>query len=56
MIVLTEWDKSFRTYGPYATMLNDVAFERYHMFRAKSRMLTDFSPTQEKKSVPSKSQ
>ena len=56
VIVLTEWDKSFRTYGPYATMLNDVAFERYHMFRAKSRMLTDFSPTQEKKSVPSKSQ
>ena len=44
--VLTEWDESFRTYGPYTTMLNDVAFERYHMFRAKSRMLTGFNPTQ----------
>jgi hypothetical protein len=44
--VLTEWDESFRTYGPYTTMLNDVAFEGYHMFRAKSRMLTGFNPTQ----------
>ena len=54
--VLTEWDESFRTYGPYATMLNDVAFEQYHMFRAKSRMLTGFNPTQEEESVPPKSQ
>ena len=44
--LLTEWDESFRTYGPYATMLNDVAFEGYHMFRAKSHMLTGFNPTQ----------
>jgi VWFA-related protein len=44
VIALTEWDESFRTYGPYATMLNDFAFERYHVFRAKSRMLTGFNP------------
>ena len=44
--VLTEWDESFRTYGPYTTILNDVAFDRYHMFRAESRMLTRFNPTQ----------
>jgi hypothetical protein len=37
-------------------MLNDVAFEQYHMFRAKSRMLTGSDPTQEEKSVPPKSQ
>jgi hypothetical protein len=53
---LTEWDESFRTYGPYATMLNDVAFEGYHIFRTKSRMLTGFSPTQDEKSEPPKSQ
>jgi VWFA-related protein len=52
----TEWDESFRTYGPYATMLNDVAFERYHIFRAKSRMLPGFSSTQQERSVPPKSQ
>jgi hypothetical protein len=56
VIPLTEWDESFRTYGPYTTMLNDVVFERYHMFRAKSRMLTGFNPTQEEESVPPKSQ
>ena len=53
---LTEWDESFRTYGPYATMLNDVAFEGYHMFRAKSRMLTGFNSTPEEESAPPKSQ
>ena len=41
---LTEWDESFRTYGPFATMLNDVVFEQYHVFRAKARMLTGFKP------------
>jgi len=41
---LTEWDETFRTYGPYATMLNDAAFERYHVFRAKSRVLTGSKP------------
>jgi VWFA-related protein len=56
VIPLTEWDESFRTYGPYTTMLNDVAFEQYHMFRAKSRMLTGFNPAQEEESVPPKSQ
>jgi hypothetical protein len=56
VISVTEWDESFRTYGPYTTMLNGVAFEQYHMFRAKSRMLTGFNPTQEEESVPPKSQ
>jgi len=46
VLPLREWDESFRTYGPYTTMLNDVAFEQYHMFRAKSRMLTGFNPTE----------
>lgn len=53
---LTEWDESFRTYGPFATMLNDVVFEHYHVFRAKSRMITGFNPTQQEESVPTKSQ
>jgi VWFA-related protein len=52
VISLTEWDETFRTYGPYATMLNDFAFGRYHMFRAKSRMLTGFNPAPDEKSLP----
>jgi VWFA-related protein len=35
--------ESFRTSGPYATMLNDITFSNYHVFRAQSRILTSFS-------------
>ncbi len=38
------WQASFRTYGPYATMLNDISFDAFHMFRADSRMLPGFRP------------
>ena len=37
------WDLSFRLYGPYAAMLNDFTFDRYHLFRSESHMLTDFT-------------
>jgi VWFA-related protein len=42
---LSEWDESFRTWGPYATMLNDISFDRYHMFRSESRLVPGFSMT-----------
>lgn len=42
--MLSEWNESFRSYGPYATMLNDISFDRYHMFRSESRILTGFTP------------
>lgn len=45
---LTDWDERFRTYGPFSTMLNDMAFDNYHLFRAETRMLTDV-PTSQKK-------
>jgi VWFA-related protein len=44
--VLSDGDESFRSYGPYATMLNDISFDRYHMFRSESRILTGFTPTE----------
>lgn len=44
--VLSNWDEWFRIYGPYATMLNDMSFERYHVFRTNSRILTDFTPAE----------
>ena len=46
-LALTDWDERFRTYGPFSTMLNDMAFDNYHLFRAETRMLTDV-PTSEK--------
>ncbi len=43
---LADADEWFMSYGPYITMLNDVGFDRYHMFRSESRILTDFTPTE----------
>jgi hypothetical protein len=48
ILALTDWDVRFRTYGPFSTMLNDMAFDNYHLFRAETRMLTDV-PTSEKR-------
>jgi hypothetical protein len=39
----TEWNESFKTFGPYMTMLNDVVFKRYHIFRAESVCYPDSS-------------
>ncbi len=44
--VIREWDEAFRTWGPYGTMLNDVSFDDYHMFRSESRMLTGFTSSE----------
>jgi hypothetical protein len=41
IFALTGWDEWFRTYGPFSTMLNDMAFDNYHLFRAETRVLTD---------------
>jgi VWFA-related protein len=45
--ILTGLSDSFRTFGPYSTMLNDVTFDGYHMFRSEARMLSDFQPPYE---------
>jgi VWFA-related protein len=42
--LLMDWDEGFRTYGPYATMVNDTSYGDYHMFRGESHMLPGFNP------------
>ena len=39
-----EWYQSFRTWGPYQTLLNDATFTDYHRFRSESRVLTEPEP------------
>ena len=46
--VLTDWDEWFRIYGPYSTLLNDVSFGGYHVFRSNSRILPEFTPPENK--------
>jgi UDP-N-acetylmuramate-alanine ligase len=38
------WDESFLTYGPYTTMLNEIEFSNYRMFRSTARILPGFIP------------
>jgi hypothetical protein len=47
-LALTDWGLSFRSYGPFATVLSDLTFDDYHIFRAESRVLTDASPPEKK--------
>jgi VWFA-related protein len=46
---LYEWGESLRVYGPYETMLDDVAFREYHMFRGETRVLPGYDPSQTEK-------
>jgi VWFA-related protein len=42
--LLMDWDEGFRTYGPYETMVNDISYGDYHMFRGESHMMPGFNP------------
>jgi VWFA-related protein len=45
--MLFEWDEGFRTYGPWATLVNDITYSGYHMFRGESRVMPGFTPEQD---------
>jgi hypothetical protein len=47
LIQIHEWGQAFRVYGPFQTMLNDVAFGDYHMFRSEARILPEYEPAPE---------
>jgi len=42
--LLHGWNESFGVYGPFETMVNDVVFSDYHIFRSTSRILTGMEP------------
>ena len=44
-----EWGESFRVYGPFATMLDDVSFGDDHMFRGEAHILTGYDAAPEEK-------
>ena len=41
---IDEWDMQFKIYGPFKTVLNDVTFSSYHLFRAQTTILPGFVP------------
>lgn len=52
-VQVNEWGESFRVYGPFETMLDDVSFGDYHMFRGEARVLTGFDESTDGKPVDS---
>lgn len=44
---MNEWGMKFRLYGPYKSILNDVTFDRYHLFRSNMTILPGFTPVGE---------
>jgi hypothetical protein len=50
IVDMKEWGEDFRIFRPFETMLDDVAFEKYHMFRGQARVLSGFDEAPERKS------
>ncbi|HTF66278.1 MAG TPA: hypothetical protein VK638_26690 [Edaphobacter sp.] len=49
VVLMKEWGESFGVFGRFETILNDVAFEKYHLFRAESKILPGYTnPSNEK--------
>jgi VWFA-related protein len=44
VVILTEWGQTLGVYGRFKTMLNDMTFSKYHVFRAQSRVLPEYAP------------
>jgi VWFA-related protein len=38
------WSESYKIYAPFGTLLNDVVFDKYHLFQPTVRMLLGFRP------------
>lgn len=49
VVILTEWGQTFGVYGRFKTMLNDMTFGKYHVFRAQSRILPGYTPAPKEK-------
>jgi hypothetical protein len=46
---LNEWGENFKVCGPYETMLDDVSFGDYHMFRGEAHIFTGYDAAPEGK-------
>jgi hypothetical protein len=46
---LNEWGEGFKVYGPYETMLDDVSFGDYHMFRGEAHILPGYEAAPDRK-------
>ena len=47
--VIHRWGEDFKVYGPFETILNDMEFDKYHLFRSESHILPGFTPATDQK-------
>jgi hypothetical protein len=46
---IDEWGETFKVDAPFETLLDDMVFDKYHMFRSTARMLPGYTPAREDK-------
>lgn len=44
VMAIHEWGENFKVYAPFETILSDMAYEKYHLFRPTARMLPGYTP------------
>jgi VWFA-related protein len=44
VMTIHEWGENFKVYAPFESILSDMAYEKYHLFRPTARMLPGYTP------------
>jgi VWFA-related protein len=44
VMAIHEWAENFKVYAPFESILSDMAYEKYHLFRPTARMLPGYTP------------
>jgi VWFA-related protein len=44
VMAIHEWGENFRVYAPFESILGDMTYEKYHLFRPTARMLPGYTP------------
>jgi VWFA-related protein len=45
VMAIHEWGENFKVYAPFESVLGDMAYEKYHLFRPTARMLPGYTPS-----------
>ncbi len=44
VMAIHEWGENFTVYAPFESVLSDMVYEKYHLFRPTARMLPGYTP------------
>jgi VWFA-related protein len=49
VMAIHEWAENFKVYAPFESIVSDMAYEKYHLFRPTARMLPGYTPARKDK-------